>query len=126
AITRFKVLDYWGLKKVEVDGSGGSVNRMDHFPDRRPSPDGSSESAEGGVPVRRLLLRRLLELIRGEFEPRTWAAFWGVAAEGRSAKDLGDELGMTVGAVYVAKSRVVKRLREEAEALGFDFPEDNA
>jgi DNA-directed RNA polymerase specialized sigma24 family protein len=83
------------------------------------------EVTEDGVSVRVLLGRRLLELIRGEFEPRTWAAFWGVAAEGRSAKDVAKELGMRDGAVYTAKSRVLKRLREEAEALGFYFSEGN-
>jgi DNA-directed RNA polymerase specialized sigma24 family protein len=78
-----------------------------------------SELTEDGVPVRLLLLRRLLELIRLDFEPRTWAAFWNTAAKGRSAADVAGELGMSDGAVYTAKSRVLNCLREEAEALGF-------
>jgi RNA polymerase sigma-70 factor (ECF subfamily) len=59
------------------------------------------------------LLRRGLELIRGEFEPRTWQAFWLTAVEGRSPKDVAHELGMSDGAVRVAKSRVLHRLRTE-------------
>ena len=56
---------------------------------------------------------RALALIRGEFEERTWGAFWRTAVEGRAAKDVGAELGLSAGAVRVAKSRVLHRLREE-------------
>jgi RNA polymerase sigma-70 factor (ECF subfamily) len=52
-------------------------------------------------------------LIRGEFSERTWQAFWRTAVEGRAAKDVGAELAMSPGAVRVAKSRVLHRLREE-------------
>jgi RNA polymerase sigma-70 factor (ECF subfamily) len=59
------------------------------------------------------LLHRALELIRAEFEERTWQAFWQTAVEGRSPGDVGADLAMSPGAVRVAKSRVLKRLREE-------------
>jgi RNA polymerase sigma-70 factor (ECF subfamily) len=75
------------------------------------------EVAQDGVPVRVLLLRRLLDLIRREFEDRTFQAFWMVAAEGRSAQAVADLLGMPVGAVHTYKCRVRKRLRQELEAL---------
>jgi RNA polymerase sigma-70 factor (ECF subfamily) len=51
--------------------------------------------------------------VRGEFEPRTWQAFWKTAVDGRPVKDVADELGMSPGAVRVAKSRVLHRLRDE-------------
>ena len=70
------------------------------------------EDAERG------LFARALGLIREEFEERTWAAFWRTAVEGRAAKDVGAELSMTPGAVRVAKSRVLHRLREELGDLG--------
>ena len=60
-----------------------------------------------------LLAHRALELVRAEFEDRTWQAFWRVAAEGRPPADIADELGMTLHAVYKAKSRVLCRLRRE-------------
>jgi len=37
--------------------------------------------------------------------------------EGRQAADVAAELGMSVGAVYIAKSRVLKRLRDEFRDL---------
>ena len=59
------------------------------------------------------LFARALDLIRGEFEERTWAAFRLTAVEGRAARDVAADLAMTPGAVRVAKSRVLRRLREE-------------
>jgi RNA polymerase sigma-70 factor (ECF subfamily) len=63
------------------------------------------------------VLRRLLELTAGEFAPRTLQAFRRVALEGAPAREVALELGMTVGAVYVAKSAVLRRLRLEARGL---------
>jgi RNA polymerase sigma-70 factor (ECF subfamily) len=57
------------------------------------------------------------EQVRGEFEERTWQAFWRTAVEGESAKDAGSRLGMSPGAVYVAKSRVLARLKEQVRLL---------
>ena len=57
------------------------------------------------------LLKNALELIRREFHERTWQAFWGVVVEGRAAADVAADLEMTPGAVRVAKSRVLLRLR---------------
>jgi len=62
--------------------------------------------------VRQLRLRAL-ELIRAEFEDRTWQAFWRVTVDGQPTKDVAQELGVTPSAVRLAKSRVLRRLREE-------------
>ncbi len=55
--------------------------------------------------------------VRGEFTASTWKAFWGTAVDGRPAKEVGAELGLSPGAVYVAKSRVLARLREKVREL---------
>ena len=62
---------------------------------------------------RRLLIRRAAELVRGEFEPRSWQAFWLVAVELKSAVEAATDLGMTPGAVRQAKYMILRRLREE-------------
>ena len=59
------------------------------------------------------LLRRALELIRGEFEGRTWEAFWRAAVEGQSPDLIAADMGVTPAAVRKAKSRVLLRLRQE-------------
>jgi RNA polymerase sigma-70 factor (ECF subfamily) len=55
----------------------------------------------------------VLELIQAEFEERTWKAALRLLAEDTSAKDVAAELGMSVNSVYLAKSRVLRRVREE-------------
>ncbi len=56
--------------------------------------------------------RRALELIRSEFEERSWQAFCRVVVEGQSPADVAAALGMTRNAVYIAKARILRRLRE--------------
>jgi RNA polymerase sigma-70 factor (ECF subfamily) len=60
---------------------------------------------------------KLLAIVEGDFEPTTWQAFTRFAVEGRPAAQVARELGMTESAVVQAKSRILKRLREEAGEL---------
>jgi RNA polymerase sigma-70 factor (ECF subfamily) len=46
------------------------------------------------------------------FEERSWQAFWRVVVEGQRLADVAAELGLTRNAVYIAKSRILRRLRE--------------
>jgi RNA polymerase sigma-70 factor (ECF subfamily) len=66
---------------------------------------------------RKYLVDRALRLMRSDFEDATWQACWGHVVEGRDASDVARGLGMTVNAVYLAKSRVLRRLRQELEGL---------
>ena len=66
---------------------------------------------------KRALLRRALELVQTDFKEATWQAFWYTTIEGRSAADVAEELNITTNAVYLAKSRILRRLREEFEGL---------
>jgi RNA polymerase sigma-70 factor (ECF subfamily) len=63
------------------------------------------------------VIRRLLDRIKGDFEGRTWELFGRFVLDGRSAEDVAAEFGTTPNAVYIAKSRVLARLREEAGGL---------
>lgn len=65
----------------------------------------------------RHVLTRLLELVAGDFDAQTFRAFELHGREGRSAEDVAAQLGMTVTAVFSAKARVLRRLREEAAGL---------
>jgi RNA polymerase sigma-70 factor, ECF subfamily len=65
----------------------------------------------------RYVLGRLLDLVGEEFEPATLKAFRRLALDGARGEEVAAELGMSVGAVYVAKSRVLQRIRREAEGL---------
>jgi RNA polymerase sigma-70 factor (ECF subfamily) len=61
--------------------------------------------------------RRLMELIQPHFEPTTWQAFRRVALDGKRAATIAEELGLSVNAVLLAKSRVLSRLRQELQGL---------
>jgi len=65
----------------------------------------------------RHVTQQLLELIRPRFEPATWEAFRRVALDGASPDAVAAELGLTVNAVFIAKSRVLSRLRQEGAGL---------
>ena len=61
-----------------------------------------------------------MDLVRVEFADKTWRAFWRTAVEGVAAKDAAEELGVSPDAVRMAKSRVLRRLREEMPDLADD------
>ena len=63
------------------------------------------------------LYQRALELVRCEFEERTWQMFWQTVIDGRSPVDIAPELGVTAATVRKAKSRVLRRLKEEVGDL---------
>jgi RNA polymerase sigma-70 factor (ECF subfamily) len=62
----------------------------------------------------RYVVRRLMELIEPEFRPKTWRAFQRHALDGLPPAVVASELGISVNAVQIACSRILKRLREEA------------
>jgi RNA polymerase sigma-70 factor (ECF subfamily) len=63
------------------------------------------------------VLHRLLELIEPDFRPATWQAFRRQVIDGAAAEEVAAELGLTVNAVLIAKSRVLSHLRRNAEGL---------
>jgi RNA polymerase sigma-70 factor (ECF subfamily) len=110
-ITQNKLRDHFRKRSGEAHGVGGSSarERLAEVPEPQPAEDEAAPDDEG----ERALFLRALDLIREEFAPQTWAAFWGTAVEGRTAKDVAADLAMTSGAVRVAKCRVLHRLRAE-------------
>lgn len=65
----------------------------------------------------RHVMRKLLNELRSEFETNTWMAFERFALQGQPAAAVAAELSMTVNAVFIAKSRVLARLRQESSGL---------
>jgi RNA polymerase sigma-70 factor (ECF subfamily) len=63
------------------------------------------------------ITRKLLDRIKCDFEARTWEMFARFVLDGLSAEEVAAETGTTPNAVYIAKSRVLSRLREEAGGL---------
>lgn len=127
-ITLNKVNDHFRKLQREPKGVGGSEaqRRLTSLPAPSERSDDASAVASAGDASRagesatetertfeRNLFRRGLDLIRAEFEPRTWQAFWMTVVDGRATADVAADLSMSSGAVRVAKSRVLHRLRAE-------------
>jgi len=74
-------------------------------------PAAGDESALYQHEYRRQLFRWATERIRHEFQESTWQAFWLTCVEQRPIAEVATELGMSTGSIYVARSRVMARLR---------------
>jgi RNA polymerase sigma-70 factor (ECF subfamily) len=109
-ITRSKVLDHFRRQQRQVQAAGGS----DAWQQLAQVPDPAAGPAETDDPDQEHgLIRRALQLLQGEFEDRTWQAFWRATVEGQAPADVAAALGTSLNAVYKAKSRVLQRLRQE-------------
>jgi RNA polymerase sigma-70 factor (ECF subfamily) len=79
-----------------------------------PAPD---PAAENDREDRERLVRLAAEAVRGGFRPATWEAFWRTTVGARDIAQVGAELGLSAGAVYIARCRVLARLRERVQQL---------
>ena len=115
SITRSKVLDYYRHDDRNAHGAGGTGahHRLHEFAAEDDHTDDTPNEDREESQLRRQLFHQALELIRADFRPNTWKAFWRVAVDGLTPKEVGEELSMQPGAVRVAKSRVLHRLRDE-------------
>lgn len=111
-IAHNKVRDHFRRRAREPAAIGGTeaTHQLQQFAD----PLSIEQPPElAGDPAFDELLLKALESIRGEFHERTWQAFWRTVVDGRAAVDVAADLAMKPGAVRVAKSRVLLRLRRE-------------
>jgi RNA polymerase sigma-70 factor (ECF subfamily) len=106
-ITRNKIGDHLRRQERQPVARGGSdaQQRFLEIPEHLSEDESLTDT--------RSLVHRALDLIRPDFEDRTWQAFWRCAVEGQSPKEIALDMGVTPDAVRVAKSRVLRRLREE-------------
>lgn len=118
-ISRNKVFNFLSARRIRPQASGdSSTNRL---LDSKAEEQDGSETWE--MEYQRRLAALAMERIKNEFQEKTWRAFWLTAVEGIGAADAAEQVGISTGAIYVAKSRVLARLKEEVEAL--QFQEEN-
>ena len=113
-VTRNKIYNFLSAQKrrPRAVGDVGSQERLESYAD----PSNEAE-ADWELEYQRRLSSKAMDRVKHEFQPATWQAFLGTAVEGRPAVEVGETLKMTSGAVYVAKSRVLARLRDEVQKL---------
>jgi RNA polymerase sigma-70 factor (ECF subfamily) len=113
-VTRNKIAKFLHRRGTSPVGSGDTNAhlRLDEEPGREPDLEAAWEQE-----LQQQLFRVAAAEVQGSFAPNTWQAFWKTAVEGKSGADVAAELGMSPGAVYVARSRVLARLTEEIQRL---------
>jgi RNA polymerase sigma-70 factor (ECF subfamily) len=113
-VTRIALLRHGRAAGRQPRAAGGTdaLEHLQAIPAAAPADDEDDEPAE-----RNALYRRALELVRGEFEAKTWRMFWASTVEGRPPADVAAELNVSSAAVRQAKSRVLRRLKEEVGDL---------
>jgi RNA polymerase sigma-70 factor (ECF subfamily) len=107
-ITRNQVLLYFRRNQGRPQPVGGSdaLGQVQNLPDLLVEP--ADEEAEVS-----LVYRRAVKQVRGEFEQRTWDIFWRTVIEGIPPAGVAEEMHTTPAAVRQAKSRVLRRLKQE-------------
>jgi RNA polymerase sigma-70 factor (ECF subfamily) len=111
-ITRNQALMHFRRTQQQVRAEGGSDARLE-----LESVPQSQTDAEDEPSALHQLYRRAVEQVRGDVPERQWQAFWLTAIEDRSPADLTAVLGMTPAAIRQAKSRVLRRLKQELGEL---------
>jgi RNA polymerase sigma-70 factor (ECF subfamily) len=116
-ITRNKIYSFLEARRRRAIGTGDSD--VQEQLEAAAAPDNQEDQWDREY--ERRLFAWAADEVRGEFTPQTWQAFWQTAVEDRPPRDVARTLGMSAGAVYVAKSRVLARLREQVQ----QFQEEN-
>ena len=121
-LVRNEVYDSWRRQRWSGGGGTSNADRLQTIPD----PDDRGVLAhlievETGLEDERLL-RAAINRVRPRVREARWRAFWMTTVEGRRAVDLAAGLGMTVGAIYVARHHVTKLIRAEVERLREEGP----
>ena len=98
--------------KAEATGDSEVAKQLDQLEDPR-----SGMSQLWDQQHDRHVMARLLEIIACEFSPQTWQAFERHVLDEEPAADIAAALGVSVNVILLAKSRVLRRLRQEAQGL---------
>jgi RNA polymerase sigma factor (sigma-70 family) len=110
-VARNRLRDFQRRKQARGSGDTDVQEFLEEHPaPPEPDPDWDRD-------YERRVFAWAAEQVKVEFRENTWRAFWLTAVEGRSSEEAGRELGMSLGAVQVAKSRVLARLKEIVRPL---------
>jgi DNA-directed RNA polymerase specialized sigma24 family protein len=111
-VTKSKVARHF-KKQAGIPRGTGSEN-IHRMIEEQPAPDGQ---AIWDLEYRRQMFRWASQQVKGQVSPKTWRAFWMTTVEDLPPDEVARELQMSLGAVYVAKSRVIARMRERIQSV---------
>src|SRR5262249_51891856 len=110
-VARNKLMDF---RERQVRGQAAGGTTAHQILEEQPAP---TDEALWDEEFRRHVFAVAAEQVRVEFEEATWRAFWQTAVDGLKPQAVAAELGLSVGAVYIAKSRVQARIKERVREL---------
>lgn len=110
-ITRNKIRDHYrGLaQRPEVKGGSHAHDQLHQVPEQLSSADVDLITSD--------VAHRAIELMKTDFQEQTWQVFWRAVVEGQPPTDIAADLQLSLAAVYQAKSRVLRRLRQELAGM---------
>jgi RNA polymerase sigma factor (sigma-70 family) len=112
-ITRNKVFSFLSARRIRPQAAGDTAtNQL-----LNSHPDNVDGSEDWEVEYQRRIAALGMQRIKSEFQENTWQAFRLTAVEGIAASEAASQLGISPGAIYVAKSRVLARLKDEVESI---------
>ena len=110
-ITRNAVLQR--IRRQEIQATGGSTAHEQLMQHADPWPDATQTEPPSNASDMGSLLQRAMQQVRPHVEAQTWQAFWQTAVLGRATADVAADLDMTTASVRQAKSRTLRRLRQQ-------------
>lgn len=112
-IARSRLSEFLAKQKRNVLGTGGTaaLQRLEEEPSRDDEEGFLERQYEKSV------FEWAAKRVRGTMRESTWQAFWQTHIEGEGCKAVADSLGLSVEAVYMARCRVLARLKKEVEQL---------
>jgi RNA polymerase sigma factor (sigma-70 family) len=115
--TRHKLYDFLGARSGQPVASGdtGVLQMLNALPS-----DNGDLASEWDHAYALRVFQWTSERIRESFQPNTWQAFWQTCVDGRPISEVARSLQITVGAVYIARSRVLSRLKQEVQRISDD------
>jgi RNA polymerase sigma-70 factor (ECF subfamily) len=113
-IVRNRVRNFVTRRRPYEQGSGdtGALDLLLEQPDAAENPDAAWEEQ-----YQKQLFTCAAKHVQARVNDRTWQAFWRTTVQGQAAKDVAEDLTMTVAAVYLAKSRIMAHLKEQIHLL---------
>ena len=111
------------LRMVCLNKGRDSLRKKGRHPDALESGELRNLDMEGDIgflteqEYNAAIARQALNLMKEEFQETTWKACWLHVVDGLPANEISEQLGISGNAVYLAKARVLKRLREELNGL---------
>jgi RNA polymerase sigma-70 factor (ECF subfamily) len=112
-LVRRKLANWWTARVHQTPGSGDTATQRLLEQYTGPAAEGSAWAAEWEQRV----FAWACEQVRRKVTDVTWQAFWRTAVAGEPGSQVAADLGLTVGAVYIARSRVLARLKEVVKSV---------